>query len=109
SLEIGAPENPAVTIGPLIDEAAFNRVRNYIEIGRCEAKLAFAGSITGTQPHADYFVAPTIFTEVPPNARIATEEIFGPVLAVMRAADFGEALALANDTEFGLTAGLYSR
>lgn len=106
SLAIGAPENPDVALGPLIDETSWKRVRDYIEIGKGEAQLAFEGT---HQMANGYFCAPAIFHNVPRNARIAREEIFGPVLSVFKAATFDEALALANDSEFALTAGLYSR
>jgi len=106
SLAIGAPELPGTVVGPLIDDAAPLRVRGYIEIGKSEATLAFEG-VTPERP--GYFCPPVIFVDVPPQARIAREEIFGPVLAVMKAATFDEALALANDSEFALTGALYSR
>jgi len=107
SLKVGPPENPEVTIGPIIDEAASKRVRGYVEIGKGEATLAFGGDSNKTQ--RGYFVPPVIFTDVPPDSRIAREEIFGPVLSIFKLASFEEALVLANDSEFALTAGLYSR
>ncbi len=106
SLASGPPERPGTVIGPLIDEAALLRVRSYIELGKAEATLAFEGE---TPERPGYFCPPVIYVDVPPRARIAREEIFGPVLAVMRAATFEEALALANDSEFALTGGVYSR
>ena len=113
SLKVSPPENPETIIGPLIDDAAWRRVRDYIEIGKREAKLALAGSSSNKpqiqQMESGYFVPPVIFTDVPPSARIAREEIFGPVLSLFKAATFDEALALANDSDFALTAGLYSR
>ena len=81
-------------------------MRSYIELGKSEAKLAFEGE---TPDRPGYFCPPVIFVDVPAGARIAREEIFGPVLAVMKAATFEEALALANDSEFALTGGVYSR
>ena len=106
SLSVGKPELPGTVVGPLIDEAAFLRVRRYVEIGKGEAKPAFEGTAPETP---GYYCAPIIFVDVPPKARIAREEIFGPVLSVMKAATFEEALALANDSEFALTGGVYSR
>jgi len=106
SLAAGRPEQPGTMIGPLIDEAALLRVREYIEIGKREATLAFEGT---TPDRPGYFCPPVIFVDVPPNARIARDEIFGPVLSVMKAATFDDALALANDSEFGLTGAVYSR
>jgi RHH-type proline utilization regulon transcriptional repressor/proline dehydrogenase/delta 1-pyrroline-5-carboxylate dehydrogenase len=106
SLEVGLPEDPATVMGPVIDQAAYDRIRDYIELGKGEATLAFQGEI----PEGEgYFIPPTIFTEVSPEARIAQEEIFGPVLAVLRAEDLGQALAWANGTEYALTGGLFSR
>jgi len=78
-----------------------------IEAGKTEAKLAWQGAVPN-DANACY-VPPTIFSEVPPTSRLFREEIFGPVLAVSKAADFDEALELANDSEFALTGGCYSR
>jgi RHH-type proline utilization regulon transcriptional repressor/proline dehydrogenase/delta 1-pyrroline-5-carboxylate dehydrogenase len=106
NLRVGSPEEPATNVGPVIDREAFERIKRYVEIGKGEARLAFEG----TAPAGDgYFIAPTILADVPPTARIAREEIFGPVLAVLKAKDLDEAIALANDTEFALTGGMYSR
>ena len=106
NLKVQAPEEPATNVGPVVDKEAHERIKRYVEIGKSEARLAFEGTV----PEGDgYFVAPTIFSEVPPKARIAHEEIFGPVLAVLKAKDLDEAIRLANDTEFALTGGLYSR
>ena len=93
SLQAGSPEHPATVVGPLIDQAAYDRVRQYIELGKQEAALAFQGRAPGRKS----FFPPTIFTEVPPRARIAQEEIFGPVLCVLKANNLDEALAWANE------------
>lgn len=106
SLRVGNPEEPGITIGPVIDEAAYNRIREYIEIGKSEATLAYQ---KGNIPDQGFFIPPTIFTRVSPNARIAQEEIFGPVLSVIKVHDLDEAIAVANDTDFALTAGFFSR
>ncbi|MGL4619909.1 L-glutamate gamma-semialdehyde dehydrogenase [Chroococcidiopsis sp.] len=105
SLNIGATELPSTQVGPVIDGNAQARIREYIEQGRQEAKVALE------IPSSDngYFVNPTIFTEVPPTATIAQEEIFGPVVAVIRVKNFEEAIAVANGTDYALTGGLYSR
>ncbi len=110
-LRVGSPEEPGTVVGPVIDREAFERVQRYIEIGKTEARLALGGGELTAQanPGGGYFVPPTIFAEVPPAARIAREEIFGPVLSVIKARDLDEALRIANDTEFALTGGLYSR
>ena len=108
-LRVGPPEEPGVQVGPVIDRDAFVRVNRYVEIGRGEAKLAFQGQVPADATGDGYFVPPTIFTDVRPDARLAREEIFGPVLAILRAKDLDEALRIANDTEFALTGGCYSR
>ncbi len=105
SLNIGAAELPSTQVGPVIDANAQKRIREYIEIGKTEGKLA----LEIPAPESGYFVGPVIITDVAATARIAQEEIFGPVLAVMRAKTFDEALEIANGTQFALTGGLYSR
>jgi RHH-type proline utilization regulon transcriptional repressor/proline dehydrogenase/delta 1-pyrroline-5-carboxylate dehydrogenase len=89
----------------VIDAIAQQRILAYIEKGKQEGNLA----IQVTAPETGYFVPPTVFTDITSTATIAQEEIFGPVLAVMRASDFDEALAIANGTDYALTGGLYSR
>jgi RHH-type proline utilization regulon transcriptional repressor/proline dehydrogenase/delta 1-pyrroline-5-carboxylate dehydrogenase len=106
SLRIGNPQDPGTLIGPVIDAEAHQRVLRYVEIGQGEGRLVFQGNIPAGP---GYFVPPTIFTDVKPEARIAQEEIFGPVLAVIRAGSLDEAFAIANGTHYGLTAGFYSR
>jgi RHH-type proline utilization regulon transcriptional repressor/proline dehydrogenase/delta 1-pyrroline-5-carboxylate dehydrogenase len=105
-LRVGHPKEMEVDAGPLIDADAQARVRSYVELAGQEGEVVFAG---GDIPAEGYFVAPTVVSHVRPGGRLATEEIFGPVLSVFRAGDFDEAIALANDTEFALTAGLVSR
>lgn len=105
SLNIGPAEDPATTVGPVINATARDRIREYITQGQQEAAVA----LEMPSPESGYFVGPVIFTEVPPNAVIAQEEIFGPVLAVIRAKDFEHALAIANGTNYALTGGLFSR
>jgi RHH-type proline utilization regulon transcriptional repressor/proline dehydrogenase/delta 1-pyrroline-5-carboxylate dehydrogenase len=107
SLRVGPAEVPGNIIGPVISKDAQQRVLAIIEAGKEEAKLAWQGAVPDN-PNACY-VPPTIFTDVPPGSRLFREEIFGPVLAVTRAKDFDEALVLANDSEFALTGGCYSR
>ncbi|NOX55646.1 MAG: L-glutamate gamma-semialdehyde dehydrogenase [Planctomycetes bacterium] len=108
SLPIGPAEDPGTLIGPVIDEAAREKILEYIEIGQTEATLAFAAD-PGDWADEGYYVGPHIFVDVPPHARIAQEEIFGPVLCVIKAKDLDEAIAIANDTPFALTGGIYSR
>lgn len=108
SLKIGPAENPGTFVGPVIDDEARKRIESYIETGKQEAKLAFAGEL-GELAGQGSFVAPHIFVEVSPQARIAQEEIFGPVLAVIKARTFDEAIAIANGTKYALTGGVFSR
>lgn len=105
SLNVGAADNPATKVGPVIDGAARDRIREYIEKGKLESELA----LEMAAPEGGYFVGPVIFHNVSPNATIAQEEIFGPVLAMLRAETFDQALEIANGTNFALTGGLYSR
>jgi RHH-type transcriptional regulator, proline utilization regulon repressor / proline dehydrogenase / delta 1-pyrroline-5-carboxylate dehydrogenase len=105
SLNLGMAELPSTQVGPVIDGTAQARILATIEQGRTEAEVALAM----LAPEGGYFVGPTIFANVPPTAKLAQEEIFGPVLAVMRASSFTAALAIANDTPYALTGGVYSR
>lgn len=107
SLRVGPAEEPGNIIGPVIDRASQQRILNAIETGKKEARLAWQGQVPNV-PDACY-VPPTIFTEVPSTSSLFRNEIFGPVLSITRAEDFDEALALANDTAFALTGGVYSR
>ena len=107
SLRVGPPEIPGNIIGPVISRDAQQRILALIEAGRKEAKLVWQGAVP-PDPNACY-VPPTIFAEVPAGSRLFREEIFGPVLSVTRARDFDEALQLANDSDFALTGGCYSR
>jgi 1-pyrroline-5-carboxylate dehydrogenase len=93
--------------GPVINERARRRVLDCIEIGKKEARLVLGGNSIETSEQG-YYVAPTIFADVTRTARIAQEEIFGPVLAVIKAHDYDDALNIANDTEYGLTGAVYS-
>jgi RHH-type transcriptional regulator, proline utilization regulon repressor / proline dehydrogenase / delta 1-pyrroline-5-carboxylate dehydrogenase len=108
SLKVGPAENPGTFVGPVIDEEARGRIEEYIEVGKEEATLAFAGDLGDLAGQGSY-VAPHIFVDVPPESRIAQEEIFGPVLAVMKARNFDDALAIANGTKYALTGGVFSR
>ncbi|WP_052055211.1 L-glutamate gamma-semialdehyde dehydrogenase [Myxosarcina sp. GI1] len=105
SLNVGAADNPSTQVGPVIDSKARDRILEYIERGKQESQLALAM----TAPEGGYFVPPTILSGVTTDNTIAQEEIFGPVLAVMRASNFDEALKIANGTDYALTGGLYSR
>lgn len=105
SLNIGPAQESSTQVGPVVDATAKDRIREYIEKGRQEAEVA----LEMPAPDTGYFVGPVIFSGVSPDAKIAQEEIFGPVVAVIRAKDFQEALDIANGTNYALTGGLYSR
>ncbi len=105
SLNIGEAELPSTQVGPVIDAPARDRIREYIEKGKAEAKVALEMSA----PDNGYFIGPIIFSEVSPTATIAQQEIFGPVVAVIKVKNFQEALSVANGTNYALTGGLYSR
>ena len=104
-LTLGDVTKPETYMGPVVDENAMKKILEYIEIGKGEGRLLVGGGHSGP----GYFIEPTIIADVDPHARIAQEEIFGPVLAVIKAKDFDDALHIANDTEYGLTGSLYSR
>jgi RHH-type transcriptional regulator, proline utilization regulon repressor / proline dehydrogenase / delta 1-pyrroline-5-carboxylate dehydrogenase len=106
SLRVGNPAEPGITVGPVIDETAYQRIQEYIGIGKSEATLAFQRRDV---PPQGYFIPPTIFVDVTPEMRIAREEIFGPVLSVIKARDLDEAFEVANCTDYALTAGFFSR
>ena len=103
-LTVGDVTRPETSIGPVVDENAMKKITDYIEVGRQEGRVVTGGGHHGP----GYFIEPTIIADVDPRARIAQEEIFGPVLAVIKAKDFDDALHIANDTEYGLTGSLYS-
>jgi 1-pyrroline-5-carboxylate dehydrogenase len=108
ALTIGAPDSGAhIDQGPVIDADAVRRIMGYIEQGTQDGKLLLGGSPLVT-PEGGYFIPPTIFGDVPENAPLAQDEIFGPVLAIIRARDFDHALAVANGTEYGLTGAVFS-
>jgi RHH-type proline utilization regulon transcriptional repressor/proline dehydrogenase/delta 1-pyrroline-5-carboxylate dehydrogenase len=106
SLRVGNPEEPGTVVGPVIDEAAYKRIQEYVDIGKSEATLAYQAKEV---PPEGYFIPPTIFTDVKPDMRIAREEIFGPVLSVLKVRDLDEAIDVANGTDYALTAGFFSR
>ena len=106
SVRVGNPEEPGIVVGPVIDEAAYRRILDYVEAGKSEATLAYQAK--DIPPHG-YFIPPTIFTGVKPNMRIAREEIFGPVLSVLKVRDLDEAIEVANGTDYALTGGFFSR
>ena len=108
SLTIGPPEDPAYRIGPVIDREAQSRLRQQIETAKSEATCLHAGD-SGELARTGCYVGPHLFADSKPGSLLRTTELFGPVLVVLRAADLDEALAIANETAFALTGGVYSR
>ncbi|MHC1759998.1 MAG: L-glutamate gamma-semialdehyde dehydrogenase [Negativicutes bacterium] len=106
ALRVGPAAEFGVEMGPVVDESAYNKVLNYIEIGGKEARLVTGGNKIGDK---GWFIEPTVFADAPANSRIAQEEIFGPVVAIIPAKNFADALDIANGTEYGLTGAVYSR
>ena len=105
-IKTGDPAENVYT-GPVISEKAYRKVLSYIEIGKQEGTLLNGGHAIES-PDGGYYIAPTVIADVAPTARIAVEEIFGPVLAVIKSHSFDDALAIANNTEYGLTGALYT-
>ncbi|MBI1312864.1 L-glutamate gamma-semialdehyde dehydrogenase [bacterium] len=109
SLNVGPAEQPGVTVGPVIDEDAVERINRYIEIGKAEHRLVCEYPLEESLASEGYFVAPHIFADVDPSSRLAQEEIFGPVITVIPVGNLDEAIAVANGTDYALTAGVFSR
>jgi 1-pyrroline-5-carboxylate dehydrogenase len=105
-IKVGDPVDN-VYMGPVVNETAMKRILNYIEIGKGEGRLISGGKPVETAD-GGYYIQPTVITDVRPTARIAQEEIFGPVLAILRVKNFAEALDVANNTEYGLTGSVYT-
>ena len=109
SIWIGDANDPATTLGPLIDADSQARIDKYIALGKQEGRLLALHSPTAEQRARGWFVPAAAFVDVPPEGRVCQEEIFGPVLAVLRAASLDEALQIADGTLYALTGGFYSR
>ncbi len=107
AIAIGDPVTNAA-LGPVINQVAYDRVQEYIRIGQAEARLLCGGG-AADRNDGGYFLPPTVFVDVRPEARIAQEEIFGPLLAVLKSTSFEDAITIANGTEYGLTGAVYSR
>ncbi len=108
SLTVSAAESPGCSLGPVIDAESKECIRKFIELGKTQARLAYQYDL-GALADEGYFVGPTIFADVPETATIAQEEIFGPVLSVIKAKDLDDALRIANGTKYALTGGIFSR
>lgn len=109
SIQIGPADDPATTLGPVVDEAAQERVLKYVKIGQDEGRSIAQTPVPDALAGRGYYVPAAVFADCPPDGRLCQEEVFGPVLAVLRAKDLSEALALADDSPYALTGGLYSR
>ncbi len=108
TLKVGPAVDFDTDVGPVINPAALRKIGGYIEIGKREGRLLLGGTLADEAGGEGYFVQPTVFAGVPNEARLSKEEIFGPVLAMTKAKDFDEAIAFANDTDYGLTGAVYS-
>jgi alpha-ketoglutaric semialdehyde dehydrogenase len=110
-MRLGDPLEAGVDMGPLVDESQMQKVLEYVEVGKAEGAELLCGGDRATDGSLakGFFVRPTVFDRVRPDMRIAREEIFGPVLAVIRVESFEEAMAAANASEFGLTSSIYTR
>jgi RHH-type proline utilization regulon transcriptional repressor/proline dehydrogenase/delta 1-pyrroline-5-carboxylate dehydrogenase len=108
SVVIGPAYEPATLVGPVIDDEARSHILRYVELGRREGRVLVEVKLP-PECKEGYFVAPAVFRDVSPDARIAQVEVFGPLLAVIRARDFEHALEIANGTRYALTGGLFSR
>jgi acyl-CoA reductase-like NAD-dependent aldehyde dehydrogenase len=110
-LKVGDGSKSDVKVGPSVDESQFGTVLKYLDVGKQEGATVVCGGerLSGGEYDKGLFTAPTIFDHVKPNMRIAQEEIFGPVLSVIRVKDLDEALKVANGVEFGLSSSIYTR
>ncbi len=104
-LKIGDPTFADAQVGPVVNEKAMKKIKEYIDKGAKEGRLVAGGNV---DPNDGFYVEPTVIADVDPQATIAQEEIFGPVLAVIKAKDFDDALRIANDTQFGLTGAVFT-
>jgi len=105
-LKLADPGDPNTNLSAVINEKAFKSINDYIEKGKSEGGRVVAGG--GSDGEQGFFIEPTVIADVKPGATIEQEEIFGPVLAVIKADNYDEALKIANDTQFGLTGAVYS-
>lgn len=105
SIRVGDPADPGTIIGPVIDQDAQTKICGLIKSGQDQSRQAYQGSV----PESGFYAPPTVFTTVKPDHIIAREEIFGPVVGIIKAANLDEAFALVNDTDYALTGGIFSR
>ncbi|MBN9518471.1 aldehyde dehydrogenase family protein, partial [bacterium] len=108
SMTVAPADQPGASLGPVIDAEARDRIRTAVERGKTEARLAYEADL-GPLADQGYYAGPTIFADVPETAWVAQEEIFGPVLSVIRAKTLDDAIRIANGTKYALTGGVFSR
>jgi len=105
ALRIGPPEAAESQVGPVVNESAMKKIKEYIDKGAREGRVVAGGKVRAED---GVYIEPTVIADVDPHATIAQEEIFGPVLAVIKARDFEDALRIANDSQFGLTGAVFT-
>ena len=108
SLKVGPAEDPATTVAIVIDQESLAKIERYIDLGRKEGRQVLAVDV-GELAREGFFVGPHIFADIAPGAALALEEVFGPILPVLRAKYLDEAIRIANETDYALTGGIYSR
>lgn len=108
ALVTGIATDPATVVGPLVDRESVERLERYLAIAEREGRVVYRGRLSAGTEHG-FFFGPAIVTDVSAESRLSREEIFGPLLVVLRARDFDDAIRIANSTEYALTGGLYSR
>ncbi|MFC0013624.1 MULTISPECIES: aldehyde dehydrogenase family protein [Allobacillus] len=110
NLKIGDGLNDGIKVGPIINQGGIDKIKKYIEIGKEEGKLLTGGNeLTEGKYESGYYFEPTLFTDVKPNARIAQEEIFGPVLSIIPVKSYEEAVEVNNSVEFGLSSSIFTQ
>jgi RHH-type proline utilization regulon transcriptional repressor/proline dehydrogenase/delta 1-pyrroline-5-carboxylate dehydrogenase len=109
ALQLGDPQDPATDVNPVIDDAAAEKIQSYIELAKQEGELALAMQPEQSRIMGKPLIGPHIVTGIQTHHRLAHEEVFGPVLSVMRAENFDHALDIANSTGYRLTGGVFSR
>jgi 1-pyrroline-5-carboxylate dehydrogenase len=108
-MKVGPAEDPSNYMGPVINKGSMDTILGYIEAGKKDGRLLTGGKPAQIPGANGYYIEPTVIADIKPKSKLEQEEIFGPVLAVIKAKDFDHALEIANDTEFGLTGAVFSR
>jgi 1-pyrroline-5-carboxylate dehydrogenase len=109
-IKVGPCDDPSNWMGPVINKGSMKSILEYIEVGKRDGRLLCGGGPANVpEAPGGFFLEPTVVADIPPKSKLEQEEVFGPLLAVIKARDFDHALEIANDTEFGLTGAVYSR